>query len=110
MPGVLRSFIVPANGETDALADTEYDFPEGDGQVYAFAAVSEAAGLLFDVTFGSRNMMRGGRLSLVAPGVNPILPDNLILRDAALAGEKVRAVLRNTTGAALVGTVLIDLT
>lgn len=110
MPTVTRNVNVPANGEVDILAGTEHEFPGPRGNSITVAATTDvAAEIELDVTFGSKRIVTAA--SLRAAGANgvPLLPDDVKVRDFAMPGEKIRAVLRNTTGLAARGAALVDI-
>ncbi len=113
MPGqVLSRVSVPANGRVDVMTGTPHEFPDPMGNIITMAAVTESAvgGTgLGTLTAGTRQILEDGNLTAVALGVNPIIPDNVIARGAAGPGERIRAFLINTTGAAVFMTALVDL-
>ena len=110
MPTVGSRVSVPANSVVDVIAGTEFEFPGPRGTVVGIAAVTEGAGVVLDVTFGQKRIADGIPLELVAANIAPRIPDNLRVKDAAMPGEKIRVLLRNTTGAAVVASALVDLT
>ncbi len=113
MPGqVLTRVSVPANSRVDIMTGTPHEFPDPMGNIVTFAAVQEgvAAGDgLATLTAGTRQILEDGNLVLVAAGVNPIIPDNVIAKGAAGPGERIRAFLINTSGLAVFMTGLVDL-
>jgi len=112
MPGqVLTRVLVPANSRVDIMTGTPHEFPDPTGNIITLAAVTEgAAGAgLATFTAGTRQILEDGNLVAVAPGVNPIIPDNTIASGAAGPGERIRAFLINTTGAAAFMTGLVEL-
>ncbi len=113
MPGqVLTRVSVPANARVDIMTGTPHEFPDPMGNIITAAAVSEGAagsGLL-TLTAGTRQILEDGNLLAVpVAGTNPIIPDNVVARGAAGPGERIRAFLVNTTGAAVIMTGLVDL-
>lgn len=113
MPGqVLTRVTVPANGSVDVMTGTPHEFPDPGGNIITVAAVSEGAagsGLL-TLAGGTRTILENGNLlAPVTAGVNPVIPDNVVARGAVMAGERIRAILQNTTGAGVVMTALVDL-
>lgn len=112
MPGqVLSRVLVPANARVDVMTGTPHEFPDPMGNVVTVAAVSEGAAGSGNLTLtaGTRQILEDGNLSLVAAGVNPVIPDNVVARGAAGPGERIRAFLINTTGAGVLMTALVDL-
>lgn len=113
MPGgtVLQRLSVPAGGSIDFLADTEYEFPpDSPGDNYAFAVGAEATGCLLTIKYGQ--VLRGEDLNctVLAAGVNPKLPDDAVHSSFAAAGAKVKATIENTTGAAIIATLFVEVT
>jgi len=113
MPGqVLTRVSVPANGVVDVMTGTPHEFPDPGGNVITVAAVSEGAAGSGTLTLnaGTRTILEAGNLlAPVTAGVNPVIPDNVVARGAAMPGERIRAQLNNTTGAAVIMTALVDL-
>lgn len=109
MPVVAVRQSVPANSEVDVIAGTPYEFPGPAGNVYTVYAVTEGAGVVLDVEFGSKVLARGTPLTLVGANIAPRTDQDMRVREGALPGEKVRCVLRNTTGAAVVASALVDI-
>ncbi len=113
MPGqVLTRVSVPANSRVDIMTGTPHEFPDPQGNRIRLAAISEgAAGSgLASLKAGTREILDEGNITApVTPGNNPVIPDNLIASGVAAPGERIRAFLINTTGAAVFMTGLVDL-
>jgi len=113
MPGqVVERVSVAANARTDVMTGTPHEFPDAQGNVVTVAAVTEGAAgsLTCTVTVGTRSILEAGHVNgPVTAGFGPVLPDNVIARGVALPGERIRVFLQNTTGGAIVGTALVDL-
>ena len=113
MPGqVLARVAVPANGQVDVMTGTDFEYPDPGGNAITVAAVTEgAAGSgLITLAAGTRRVIERGNLRLEAtPGLNPVIPDDVVARGAAMPGERIRVLLINTTGAPVNMTALVDL-
>jgi len=110
MPIVASRISVPANGQIDIMANTAYEYPPSqDGNQYSVMAVTEAAGLVLDIEFGSKNVGRGIPLRLVGASIAPATNQDRKAAEIALAGERVQVILRNTTGAAVFGNALVEI-
>ena len=113
MPGqVLTRVSVPANSRVDIMTGTPHEFPDPAGNVIRAAAVSEGAAGSGQLTLsaGTRQILENGNLTApVAAGTNPVIPDNTVGSGFASPGERIRAFLINTTGAAVFMTGLVDL-
>ncbi len=113
MPGqVLDRVLVPANGRVDVMTGTPHEFPDPGGNAVTVAAITEggAGSGTLTLSSGTRTILESGNLTLTAvPGTNPIIPDNVVARGAALPGERIRVFLENTTGLPVEMTALVDL-
>jgi len=88
MPGqVVERVSVAANARTDVMTGTPHEFPDAQGNVVTVAAVTEGAAgsLTCTVTVGTRSILEAGHVN------GPV------------------TFLQNTTGGAIVGTALVDL-
>ena len=109
MPVVAQRASVAANGQTDFIAGTPYEFPGARGNMYTVYAVTEGAGVVLDVEFGSKVLARGVPLALVGANISPRTDQDMKCREFALPSEKVQCILRNTTGAAVTASILVDI-
>ncbi len=112
MPGqVLTRVSVPGNGRIDVMTGTPHEFPDPGGNAITVAAVTEGAAASGTLTLssGTRTILESGNLTVAALGINPVIPDNVVARGAALPGERIRVFLENTLGGATIMTALVDL-
>lgn len=109
MPTVLRALTLGAGLTQDVMTDTEYEYPpSARGNVITVAANTQVAGSTLTVSLGQRVVLEGAPLNLVAAGINPVIPDNIVVRDVARPGERIRVRLTDG-GAGGVSTALVDI-
>ena len=110
MPTVADTILVAANTEVDVLNGTAFEFPPGArGNVYTVLAVNEVQDIVLDVEFGTKIQGRGIPLRVAGVGVTPSTDQDVKIRERALPGEKIRAILRNPTGTGRTASILIDI-
>jgi len=90
---------------TNILAGLPFEFVVADSIVRVFAAAA-AVGLNIDVLVGGESVVSDSEMS--AANRFPIRPDDMIAEIGGNAGDRIFIALRNTTGAAIVGQVLVD--
>lgn len=109
MPSVIRALTLGAGATQDVMTDTEYEYPpSARGNVITVAGTTVVAGSTMTVTLGQRNVLEGAPLTLVGAGVNPVIPDNILVRDVARPGERIRVRITDG-GAGGVSTALVDI-
>lgn len=91
----------------NVLAGELFEFPPQPSAI-AVAAVGAAAGLRATFTMGGTVIMNDQPIS----GANrfPIQPDDVIVEEGAIAGERLFLEFRNTTGAAITVDYKINIT
>ena len=106
MPTMTDRRSVAANTRTtNILAGLPFEFVVSDSIVRVFAAAS-AVGLNVDILVGGESIVSDSEMS--AANRFPIRPDDMIAEIGGNAGDRIFVALRNTTGAAIVGQVLVD--
>jgi len=113
MPTVAFAGNVPANGQVDLMTQpngVQYQYPGPRGNVYAVYAGQTTVGLVLDVKFGTKILAEGTPLTTLGVGIQPSTDSDLRVREAAMPNERVQVVLRNPTGAILIGQALVDIT
>lgn len=87
------------------LAGLEFEFAPAPSIVSVYVN-GAAAGLNLDFLIGGESLAADALI----PTTNrfPIRPDDLMVQHGALQGERLFLTLRNTTGGAVVGNVLVD--
>lgn len=103
MPVVNKSTSVPANSTVDnVLSGSAFEYLPGNAQL--FFGIVQASGnvgdILCTVQSGADILAEEGPL-IVRAGM-PVMPDDFVLNDVALAGERIIIKLRNTTAGAIV--------
>lgn len=88
---------LPANGTAYPLQGNQYEYLPFNAQV-EFAVVSNAAGILATVYSGSDVLQQAGAATVKA--TSPVYPDDFLLGDIAMAGERISVELRETAGVA----------
>lgn len=100
MPGVqIPQTSVPANSAIDnLLRDSQFEFLPYDADL-EFGFTGSAVGLVVDVYSGLDILAE----NFAVPGTNrfPLYPDDFQLADSALAGDRLKVRVRNTTAGAL---------
>lgn len=90
---------------TNILAGLPFEFVADDSIVRVFAAAS-AVGLNIDILVGGESVVSDSEMS--AANRFPLRPDDMIAEIGGNAGDRIFVALRNTTGAAITGQVLVD--
>lgn len=91
---------VAANGSSgNVLSGKVIEIPERNSKV-AFYAAAAATGIVGTVTAGARTLMEESHIS--PANRFPQDPEDRMVRDVALAGQRLSLSFRNTTGAAIV--------
>lgn len=100
-----QSTVAANTRSANLLAGLEFEFPSEDSIIGVFVS-GAASGLRLDFLIGGDSLAADA----IVPATNrfPIRPDDLMLQHGANAGERLFLTLRNTTGAAIVGNVLVD--
>jgi len=88
---------IPANGTVFPLQGNQYEYLPFNARV-EFAIVSNAAGIDVTVYSGSDVLQQNGPATVKA--TPPVYPDDFLLDDVAMAGERLNVVLRETAGVA----------
>jgi len=86
-----------ANGQAFPLQGNQYEFLPFNARV-EFAIVANAAGIDVTVYSGSDVLQQNGPATVKA--TPPLYPDDFLLDDVAMAGERLNVVLRETAGVA----------
>jgi hypothetical protein len=84
---------LPANGVAYPLAGSQYEYLPFNARV-EFAIVANAATVDCSVYSGSDVLQQGGPPTTKA--TPPVYPDDFMLDDVAMAGERISVVLRET--------------
>ena len=97
---------VAANTRTaNILAGLPFEFVVQDSIVRVYAAAA-AVGLNADVLVGGESVVSDSEIS--AANRFPIRPDDLLVEIGGNAGDRIFIAWRNTTGAAIVAQLLVD--
>lgn len=86
-----------ANAQAFPLQGNQYEFLPFNARV-EFAIVANAAGIDVTVFSGSDVLQQNGPATVKA--TPPLYPDDFLLDDVAMAGERLNVVLRETAGVA----------
>jgi len=86
-----------ANATTFPLQGNQYEYLPFNARV-EFAIVANAAGIDVTVYSGSDVLQQNGPATVKA--TPPVYPDDFLLDDVAMAGERLNVVLRETAGVA----------
>lgn len=98
MPTVrVASTNLAANSTNYPLSGSQYEYLPFNARV-EFAIIASAAGVDVTVYSGSDVLQQSGPATVKA--TPPVYPDDFLLDDVAMAGERLSVVLRETAGAA----------
>jgi len=86
-----------ANAQAFPLQGNQYEFLPFNARV-EFAIVANAAGIDCTVYSGSDVLQQAGPATVKA--TPPLYPDDFLLDDVAMAGERLNVILRETAGVA----------
>lgn len=86
-----------ANATAFPLQGNQYEYLPFNAQV-EFAVVANAAGVQATVYSGSDVLQQAGAATVKA--TSPVYPDDFLLGDIAMAGERISVELRETAGVA----------
>lgn len=86
-----------ANGTAFPLQGNQYEYLPFNAQL-EFAVVANAAGILATVYSGSDVLQQAGAATVKS--TSPVYPDDFLLTDVAMAGERISVELRETAGVA----------
>ena len=86
-----------ANATAFPLQGNQYEYLPFNALV-EFAVVANAAGILSTVYSGSDVLQQAGAATVKA--TSPVYPDDFLLSDVAMAGERISVELRETAGVA----------
>jgi hypothetical protein len=86
-----------ANATSFPLQGNQYEYLPFNAQV-EFAVVANAAGINVTVYSGSDVLQQAGAATVKA--TSPVYPDDFLLADIAMAGERISVELRETAGVA----------
>lgn len=86
-----------ANAQAFPLQGNQYEFLPFNARV-EFAIVANAAGIDVTVYSGSDVLQQNGPATVKA--TPPLYPDDFLLDDVAMAGERLNVILRETAGVA----------
>jgi len=86
-----------ANATAFPLSGSQYEYLPFNARV-EFAVIASAAGIDVTVYSGSDVLQQSGPATVKA--TPPVYPDDFLLDDVAMAGERLNVVLRETAGAA----------
>jgi len=86
-----------ANAQAFPLQGNQYEFLPFNARV-EFAIVANAAGIDVTVYSGSDVLQQNGPATVKA--TPPLYPDDFLLDDVAVAGERLNVILRETAGVA----------
>lgn len=99
MPTIQNSVSVAANSTNDnVITGSQFEFLPYNAKL-DFGLCGSAAGLEVDVYTGQDTVAE--RYAVNTQNRFPINPDDFVLSDIAMAGERVKVRARNTTGGAL---------
>jgi hypothetical protein len=100
MPHIALATSVPANATVEnTLTDSLFEVLDMNSRI-EFGLRAAATGLLLDV-YSGRDVVAEQFPPNVGAGTT-IYPDDFVLFDVAMAGEKLKIRARNTTGAAII--------
>ncbi len=88
---------IAANATQYPLQGNQYEYLPFNAQV-EFAVVANAAGIVATVYSGSDVLQQAGAATVKA--TSPVYPDDFLLGDIAMAGERISVELRETAGVA----------
>jgi len=98
MPTVrVASTNLAANSTNYPLSGSQYEYLPFNARV-EFAVIANAAGVDVTVYSGSDVLQQSGPATVKA--TPPVYPDDFLLDDVAMAGERLSVVLRETAGVA----------
>lgn len=106
MPTMTDRRTVAANTRTtNILAGLPFEFVVAPSIVRVYMSAA-AVGLNADVLIGGESLVSDSEMS--SSNRFPVRPDDLLVEHGGAPGERIFIALRNTTGAAIVGQVLVD--
>jgi len=88
---------IAANATAFPLQGNQYEYLPFNAQV-EFATVANAVGIQATVYSGSDVLQQAGACTVKA--TSPVYPDDFLLSDVAMAGERISVELRETAGVA----------
>jgi hypothetical protein len=88
---------IAANGTSFPLQGNQYEYLPFNAQL-EFAVVANATGITATVYSGSDVLQQAGAVSVKS--TSPVYPDDFLLADIAMAGERISVELRETAGTA----------
>ena len=94
---------VPAGGSlVNVLTGSAFEFAPDAEEIEVYATQVSGGGILVaDVQFGSSVQMEQGPLAdEIGAGQGPRIPDNLLVSDVAVPGDRLKVSLRETAGLA----------
>lgn len=97
MPSIVVRQALTASGTALPLQGTQFEFPS-DNAMIEVAMSADATGVLATVQEGSTVIMEESPVQLGTINVQPKYPDDFYLRFPVLAGERVKILLRDTSG------------
>jgi hypothetical protein len=108
MPTIQRAVSIPANSTVDnIIGGSQYEFAKRRCAISG-GLVAAAAGLIGNVNSGGDVVMEPAPLQVLATDF-PIIPDNINFNDVMEASDRLTITVQNTTGAAIVARVLIQI-
>lgn len=101
MPTIQKTVSIPANSTVQNIIDgSQYEFAKR-ACVISGGLVGEAAGLIGNVNSGGDVVLEPSALAVLAAGIYPIIPDNMVFQDVMEAGDRLTITVQNTTGGAV---------
>ena len=98
MPVLLIRTVLAANGTANPLSGSQYEYLPFPARIEV-ANSTDATGVLATVSSGSDVLMEEGPVQVGTINVQPKYPDDFFLEDLAAAGDRLKVLLRDTSGA-----------
>jgi hypothetical protein len=94
MPVMTFRTLMTANGTASPLSGSQYEFLPFDARVEIAMTSSVVSQVLATVYSGSDVLMEEGPVAFATLGQQPKYPDDFLLVDDALAGDRLKILLR----------------
>lgn len=106
MPIIRKEVSVAANSTVNLLEGSIYEFLPWNATMRA-GVTAAATGIQVTINSGSDTILEESPAEILARF--PVIPDEMDIEDVAAAGERLVFKARNTTGAAIIVRVLVQL-
>lgn len=98
MPVMTARSVMTANGTATPLTGLQYEFLPFDARIEIALTASVVSQVVATVYSGSDVLMEEGPVAFATLGQQPKYPDDFMLVDDALAGDRLKILLREFAG------------